>query len=136
MMENNDRVKTGGISASSEDYLEAIFLLHRRTGYVRSVDIAKYFGYSKPSVSHAVALLEEGCYLIREKSGNLILTETGNRIAELTYEKHCFFKAQLINAGVGQELAEKEACRMEHTISKDSFEKLKKKMDRRDTYKA
>lgn len=133
-MKDRDKVKTAEVSASAEDYLKAILLLRRRSGYVRSVDLAEYLGYSKPSISHAVALLEEGGYLIREKSGNLLLTEAGNRIAELTYEKHCFFKDQLLDAGVEQNLAEREACRMEHAVSEESFEKLKRNMDRRAVY--
>lgn len=135
-MKWQDREETERISTSAEDYLKAIFLLHRRTGYVRSVDLAEYLGYSKASVSHAVALLEEGGYLTRERSGNLVLTEAGSRIAELTYEKHCFFKEQLVAAGVDRELAEQEACRMEHTVSRESFEKLKRNIDRGDVYGA
>lgn len=128
-MKDNDRARTSEISASAEDYLEAVLLLYKRKGYVRCVDIAEFLGYSKPSISHAVALLEDGGYLIREKDGSLILTESGSRIAELTYEKHCFFKKQLINAGVDQELADKEACRMEHAISEDSFLKMRSNID-------
>lgn len=132
-MKDHDKTMKAVVSASAEDYLEAILLLHRKNGYVRCVDVAEFFGYSKPSVSHAVALLEEGGYLKREKNGNLVLTESGDGIAELTYEKHCFFKAQLIDAGVDQELADREACRMEHAISEDSFRKMKWNTDRRDT---
>lgn len=129
--QNDNRAAASKISASSEDYLKAVFLLHRKRGSVRCIDIAEFLGYSKPSISHAVTLLENRGYLIREDSGNLVLTESGNRIAELTYEKHCFFKTQLIEAGVDQELAGKEACRMEHAISEDSFAKLKTNMERR-----
>lgn len=130
MIKMHDKTKITEISESGEDYLEAIFLLYNKTGYVRCVDVAEYFGYSKPSISHAVSVLEDGGYLIKGKSGNLILTESGTRIANLTYEKHCFFKNQLISAGVEQEQADREACRMEHTVSEDSFRKLKLNVDR------
>ena len=130
MIKAHDKTKITEISESGEDYLEAIFLLYKKKGYVRSVDVAEYFGYSKPSISHAVSVLEDGGYLIKEKDGNLVLTESGTRIAKLTYEKHCFFKTQLISAGVEQEQADREACRMEHTVSEDSFRKLKLNADR------
>lgn len=132
MMKEQD--KTNEIGESGEDYLEAIFVLYQQSGYVRSVDIADYFGYSKPSISRAVSVLEEGGYLRREEKGNLVLTEAGTRIAKLTYEKHCFFKNQLIGAGVEPERADKEACRMEHTISEDSFRKMKGNAERRHDY--
>lgn len=134
MTKEHDKTKITEIGESGEDYLEAIFLLYNKRGYVRCVDIAEYFGYSKPSISRAVSVLEEGGYLIKEKKGNLILTESGTRIAKLTYEKHCFFKTQLIGAGVEQEQADKEACRMEHTVSEDSFRKIKSNAERRDVY--
>lgn len=131
VMKADDRTGMFKISASGEDYLEAVLVLHRKTGYVRCVDIAEFLGYSKPSISHAVALLETGGYLVRRKDGGLTLTESGSRIAELTYEKHCFFKTQLMNAGVDREVADREACRMEHAISEDSFLKMKLNMDRK-----
>lgn len=134
MIKEHDKTKITEIGESGEDYLEAIFLLYNKNGYVRCVDIAEYFGYSKPSISRAVSVLEDGGYLIREKKGNLILTELGIRIAKLTYEKHCFFKTQLIEAGVEQEQADREACRMEHTVSEDSFRKIKSNAERRDVY--
>ena len=134
MIKMRDKTKLTEISESGEDYLKAIFLLYHKTGYVRCVDVAEYFGYSKPSISHAVSVLEEGGYLIKEKDGNLLLTESGTRIAKLTYEKHCFFKTQLVSAGVKQEQAEREACRMEHAVSEDSFRKLKLNADRGNAY--
>lgn len=134
MIKMHDKTKITEISESGEDYLEAIFLLYRKTGYVRCVDVATYFGYSKPSISHAVSILEDGGYLIKGKDGNLILTELGTRVAELTYEKHCFFRTQLISAGVEQEQADREACRMEHTVSEDSFRKLKINADKGNAY--
>lgn len=134
MIKEKDKTGADQISASSEDYLKAVLLLHKKKGTVRCVDLADFFGYAKPSISHAVALLEEGGYLRRETSGNLVLTEAGKKIAELTYEKHCFFRTQLMNAGVEEKLADREACQMEHTISEASFEKLKVSTERRDIY--
>ena len=110
---------------SGEDYLEAIFLLSKSKGVVRSVDVAEHFGYSKPSVSHAVSLLKKGGYLTAEDPGYLHLTESGQKIAEDMYERHCFFRTQLMEAGVEYEIADEEACSMEHTVSRDSFEKLR-----------
>lgn len=111
---------------SGEDYLEAILVLQRQKGEVRSVDVARHMGFSKPSISHAVAALEKGGYLRVDDKALLHLTETGQEIAEQIYERHLYFKAQLVSAGVDPAVAEREACRMEHAISTESFEKLKK----------
>ena len=112
--------------ASGEDYLEAILVLHKKMGMVRSVDVARYMEVSKPSVCHAVAVLQEGGFLIMDEDHFLHLTEAGKEIAEKIYERHCFFTEQLIAAGVDPETAEVDACRIEHVISNESFERLKK----------
>ena len=110
---------------SGEDYLEAVLVLQKEKGMVRSVDIARHMGVSKPSVCHAVATLKEGGFLYRDEEFYLHLTDIGCEVAEQTYEKHCFFTRQLVAAGVDPQTAEREACRMEHTISQRSFELLK-----------
>ena len=113
--------------ASGEDYLEAILVLQKQKGMVRSVDVARHMEVSKPSVCHAVATLREGGFLTMDSDYFLHLTDVGREVAERTYEKHCFFTEMLIEAGVDQETAEADACRMEHAISEDSFQHLKVK---------
>ena len=113
------------LHASGEDYLEAILVLKRKKGMVRSVDVDRHLDVSKPSVCHAVSTLKEGGFLIMDENSFLFLTDVGREVAEQTYEKHCFFTRQLVAAGVDPQTAEREACRMEHTISQKSFELLK-----------
>ena len=111
--------------ASGEDYLEAVLVLQKKLGTVRSVDVARHMEVSKPSVCHAVAILRDGGFLRMDEDHFLHLTEVGREVAEKIYERHCFFTEQLIRAGVDPETAEADACRMEHAISGDSFDKLK-----------
>lgn len=113
------------LHASGEDYLEAVLVLQRKKGMVRSVDVARYMEVSKPSVCHAVSTLKAGGFLTMDGDFFLRLTGVGREVAEQTYEKHCFFTLLLIDAGVDPEEAERDACRMEHTISKNSFQQLK-----------
>ena len=108
---------------SREDYLKAIYLLSQQKQKVRAVDVATYLNYSKASVSRAVALLSKENYLFVEKHG-LYLTEQGKRLAEQTYDKYIFFSKQLIKLGVTPSTAHADACRLEHAISAESFEKL------------
>ena len=113
------------LHASGEDYLEAMLVLQKEKGMVRTVDVARHMGVSKPSVCHAVATLKDGGFLTMDGDFFLRLTDVGREVAEQTYEKHCFFTRQLVAAGVDPQTAEREACRMEHTISQRSFELLK-----------
>ena len=113
------------LHASGEDYLEAIFILKRKKGVVRSVDLARHLGVSKPSVCYAVATMRDGGFLTMDSDFFLHLTDAGREVAERTYEKHCFFTRLLIDAGVDPKEAEQDACRMEHTISESSFQQLK-----------
>ncbi len=113
------------LHASGEDYLEAILVLHKKTGMVRSVDVARHMEVSKPSVCHAVATLREGGFLTMDSDYFLHLTGVGREVAEQIYEKHCFFTDRLIEAGVDPETAERDACRIEHVISDESFQRLK-----------
>ena len=103
--------------ASGEDYLEAILVLHKKTGMVRSVDVARHLDVSKPSVCHAVATLKGGGFLTMDEDYLLHLTDIGREVAEQIYEKHRFFTERLIAAGVDPETAERDACRIEHVIS-------------------
>ena len=110
---------------SSEDYLEAILILSTKNGYVRNVDIADYMGFSKPSITHAITTLRNGGYVRTDTDKNIFLTPKGKKIAEKIYEKHEFFKAYLMSIGVDEKTAAHDACRIEHAISDESFEKLK-----------
>lgn len=112
--------------ASGEDYLEAILVLQKKLGVVRSVDVARHMEVSKPSVCHAVATLRDGGFLIMDEDRFLHLTDVGREVAEKIYERHCFFTEQLIAAGVDPKTAEADACRIEHIISQDSFEKIRR----------
>ena len=113
------------LHASREDYLEAILVLQKQKGMVRSVDVARHMEVSKPSVSRAVTTLKEGGFLTMDDDFFLHLTDLGWEVAEQTYEKHCFFTRLLTEAGVDPKTAERDACRMEHAISDDSFQKIK-----------
>lgn len=113
------------LHASGEDYLEAILVLQKQKGMVRSVDVARHMNVSKPSVSHAVATLKDGGFLTMDDGLFLHLTNIGREVAEQIYEKHRFFTERLIAAGVAPEAAERDACRIEHVISEESFKRLK-----------
>lgn len=113
------------IHASGEDYLEAVLVLQKNHGAVRSIDVARRVGVSKASVSYAVSALREGGFLTVDSDYVLHLTETGRNVAEKIYERHQFFTEQFIAAGVDPEIAERDACRIEHAISQDTFEKIR-----------
>ena len=109
---------------SGEDYLEAVLILEKKKGSVRSSDVAEQLNVKKPSVSNAIKLLKEGGFLIM-----LHLTELGREVAETIYERHCILTEGLIYLGVDPETAEQDACRLEHDISRESFEKLKERWE-------
>ena len=113
------------LHASGEDYLEAILVLQKQKGMVRSVDMARHMGVSTPRVCHAVATLKNGGFLTMDDGFFLHLTNIGREVAEQIYEKHRFFTERLIAAGVDSEIAEADACRIEHVISEESFRRLK-----------
>ena len=115
------------IHESGEDYLEAILILQKQMGEsaVRSVDLARHMGFSKPSISHAVGVLRDGGFLTMDKDSFLHLTVEGRKIAERIYERHRFFTQWLIEAGIDPETAEQDACRMGHTVSQESFEQIR-----------
>ena len=114
------------LHASGEDYLETILVLQKKTGLVRSADVARHLEVSKPSVCHAVATLKKGGFLLMDGDHFLHLTDLGREVAEDTYEKHRFFTEMLTNVGVDPITAERDACRIEHVISESSFQHLKK----------
>ncbi len=110
---------------AGEYYLEAILVLQRKMGKVRSVDIARHMEVTKPSVCHAVSVLRDNGFLKMDEEHILHLTEKGRKIAEKIYERHCFFTQALIAVGVEPKTAEADACKIEHVISDESFAKLK-----------
>lgn len=118
-------MKSHKIHASGEDYLEAILMLQKKKGMVRSVDLARHMEFSKPSICHAVKVLKQGGFLTMDGDGYLQLTNEGREVAERIYEKHQFFTDSLIEMGVDPKQAEADACRIEHVISEESFQKLK-----------
>ena len=99
-------------------------MFSKKMGMVRPVDIARHMGFTKPSITHAITTLQIGGFVERDEDGFICLTDVGREVAERTYEKQCFFTEMLIEAGVDQETAEADACRMEHAISEDSFQHL------------
>ena len=113
------------LHASGEDYLEAVLVIQKKKGMVRSVDVSRHMEVSKPSVCHAVVTLRDGGFLTMDEDYFLHLTDMGREVAEKIYERHCFFTEQLIAAGVDHETAEADACRIEHIISDESFLRLK-----------
>ena len=114
------------IRESGEDYLETILILHRKTGFVRSIDVANELGYSKPSISRAVGILKSDGYITVEPNGQLILTETGLAKAEQVYGRHIMLRKFLHDTlGVSEENAEADACRIEHILSEETYSKLK-----------
>lgn len=114
------------LAESGEMYLETIYILSHKLGYVRSLDVAEYMGFSKPSVSRAVGLLKSGLYITVDKDGYLELTKAGLEIAEKIYERHTVLSELLISLGVDPEIAAEDACKMEHDISDSSFTAIKK----------
>ena len=115
------------IRESEEMYLETILLLKNRTGFVRSVDIAEELGYSRPSVSRAVGLLSKKEYIEINKRGEIILTQAGEARAQEIYERHELIAGLLLELGANEDMAEDNACRIEHVITPELFELLKKR---------
>ena len=117
------------LKESGEMYLETVYLLSKKKANVRSIDICDEMGFSKPSVSRAVSLLRSGGYLNMDKDGYLTLTEYGLEVAERMYERHELLTNLLISIGVPREIAESDACKIEHHISNESFEAIKNHLD-------
>ena len=112
------------VEESKENYLEAIYVLSREHGFVRSVDVANYFEFSKPSVSVAMANLRQALLITVDDAGGIHLTDAGHALAEQVYERHTLLTRFLMGLGVDPETAQQDACRIEHVISQISFEKL------------
>lgn len=113
------------LQESGEMYLETILILSNKNKVVRSLDVAEYMGFSKPSVSRAVGLLKRGEYITVDGNGYLSLTDEGRRIAEKIYERHTTITSFLVRLGVNEKTASEDACKIEHDISDESFEAIK-----------
>ncbi len=112
---------------SGEDYIETIYLLKKKKGVVRSIDVANELGFSRPSVSRGVGILKENGLVIMEDDGELKLTAEGLKTAKKVYEKHTnLTEFLMLTAGVNEEIAENDACRIEHIISPETFKGIKK----------
>ena len=114
------------INESIENYLERILMLHEKKGYARSIDIAEELGVTKPSVSHATKIMRENGYICMDASNYITLTEKGREIAEKMYERHKTIAQWLVNLGVQEETAFADACKIEHDISEETFQCLKR----------
>ena len=114
------------LQESGEMYLETIYILSRSGAPVRSIDVSEYMGFSKPSVSRAVGILKKGGYLLMDNDGHLTQTDAGLEVARKIYERHTMLTDFLIRLGVSNAAAGEDACKMEHVISDETFEALKR----------
>ena len=114
------------IQESGEMYLETIFVLSKDHTTVRSIDVAEHLGYSKPSVSRAMGILKNGVYITMNAHGALELTESGAEIAAKIYERHTFLTKFLMAIGVSEAAASEDACKIEHVISDEAFDAMKR----------
>ena len=114
------------LQESGEMYLESIFVLSKKKDRVRSIDVVEYMGFSKPSVSRAISLLRGGGYVNMDSDGYLTLTELGAEVAGKMYERHSMLSGFLVSLGVSETTAETDACKIEHHISDESFDAIKK----------
>lgn len=116
------------LQESGENYLETILVLHNRNGYVRSIDIANELNFSKPSVSRAMKVLRENNYITMNEDGHIELTEEGRNKAESVYDRHVTLTKFLIGLGVEPKQAETDACRIEHIISEETHQCIKRSL--------
>ena len=114
------------IQESAENYLETIYILHKKTGSVRSIDVVNHLGFSKPSVSNAMKQFRENGYVTVDDGGFITLTDLGLEVAEKMYRRHELLTKVLISLGVSEDTAKEDACRIEHYLSDESFESIEK----------
>ena len=112
------------LQESGEMYLETIYILSQKSPFVRSIDVAEYMGFSKPSVSRGMGLLKQGGYLTVDENGYLHLTSSGTDVATKIYQRHTVIRDMLIHLGVDETTAAQDACRIEHVISDTSFQAI------------
>ncbi len=118
------------LQESGEMYLETIYVLSRSRATVRSIDVAEYMGYSKPSVSRAMGLLKQGGYVHADSDGSLHLTQDGQSVATKIFERHTLLTRMLVELGVPEEVAAEDACKIEHVISDETFRAIKLRLER------
>ncbi len=118
------------LQESGEMYLETIYVLTKKNKSTRSVDIAEYMGYTKPSVSRAVGILKKGEYIVVDSDGYITLTDAGREIAKKIFERHTVLTKMFVGLGVDEKVAAEDACRIEHIISDDSFNAIKKHLEK------
>ncbi len=114
------------IHKSAEDYLEAMLMLKQERGYIRSIDVAEKLGVTKPSVSYATKRLRESGYISFDPAGMILLLPPGQEIAERMYERHMLLTELLIGLGVDPEIAREDACKIEHDLSVESFDAIRR----------
>ena len=117
------------IQESGEMYLETILILSKKKANVRSIDVATYMNYSKPSISRGIGILKDDGYVIVDEAGFLKLTDSGLAIAEKIYERHQVLSTFFTSMGIDEDTASRDACRIEHVISDETFEAIKQFMD-------
>ncbi len=117
------------LKESGEMYLETIYVLRQKKGFVRAIDVATELGYSKPSVSRAMGLLRDGGYINVGQDGGITLTDSGLEVAQRTYERHTVLSELFMRLGVDEENAVNDACKIEHVISSVTFSAIKKHME-------
>lgn len=118
------------LQESGQMYLETIYILSRKSSTVRAIDVGEYMGYSKPSVSRAMGLLKQAGYVTADDAGFLTLTDAGREIASKIYERHTVLQNLLMRLGVDEETASADACRMEHVISDQSFQAIRRHVEK------
>lgn len=121
------------LQESGEMYLETIYILSKKSSAVRSLDVAEYMGFSKPSVCRAVGLLKGGDYIVVDKDGYITLTSAGLDVAKKIYERHTVLTEFLVRLGVNSETAAEDACKIEHDISDESFNAIKAHFPRKES---
>ena len=118
------------LQESGEMYIESIYVLNKKMGNVRSIDVCEYLGYSKPRVSRAMSLLKKGGFVIMDDDGYLSLTSASIEVAEKMYQRHTVLSELLMRLGVSEDTAVEDACKIEHHISDESFKAIKKYVEK------
>ena len=124
------------IQESGEMYLESIYVLLKEKGQVRSIDVSQHMGYSKPSVSRAMGLLKSGGYIEIDPEGLITLTASGREVAQKIYNRHTILTKLLVSLGVDPQVAAEDACRIEHAISDESFDAIRRHLEQYGTKKS
>ena len=124
------------LQESGQMYLETIYVLLQKSNRVRAIDVCEQLGYSKPSVSRALGILKSGEYITVDRDGFITMTDSGREVAEKVYERHTVLSGLLTALGVSEEIASEDACRIEHVISDESFEAIKRYLEQTQSKKS